>query len=239
MKIIPAIDLINGQCVRLSQGDYDRKTVYTNNPVDQAKLFADHGIQNLHLVDLDGAKSGRSENLKVLEAIANNTDLKIDFGGGIRSKSAVDSALSAGAKQLNIGSFAVKEAENFIELLKNYDPGTFILSADFKDDFIAIHGWQEQSSWSLSEFIASYLKYGLREVVCTDVSKDGMLNGPSVEAYKNLIQEFSDLELIASGGVQSLDDLDKLKEIGCTGAIIGKAYYEGRINLKELGSYVS
>lgn len=239
MKIIPAIDLINGQCVRLSQGDYDRKTVYTNNPVDQAKLFADHGIQNLHLVDLDGAKSGSSENLKVLEAIANNTDLKIDFGGGIRSKSAVDSALSAGAKQLNIGSFAVKEVDNFIDLLRNYDPGTFILSADFKDDFIAIHGWQEQSSWSLSEFIASYLKYGLREVVCTDVSKDGMLNGPSIETYKNLIQEFSDLELIASGGVQSLDDLDKLKEIGCTGAIIGKAYYEGRINLKELGSYVS
>jgi phosphoribosylformimino-5-aminoimidazole carboxamide ribotide isomerase len=239
MKIIPAIDLINGQCVRLSQGDYDRKTVYTKNPVDQAKLFADHGIKNLHLVDLDGAKSGSSENLKVLEAIANNTDLSIDFGGGIRSKSAVDSALSAGAKQLNIGSFAVKEVTKFVSLMEDYSAETFILSADFKDNFIAIHGWQEQSSWSLSDFIASYLKHNLRQVVCTDVSKDGMLNGPSTDTYENLIKEFSDLELIASGGVQSLEDLNKLKSIGCTGAIIGKAYYEGRINLKDLESYVS
>lgn len=235
MRIIPAMDIIDGKCVRLQQGDYEQKTTYSDNPLDMAKRFEDHGVQYLHLVDLDGAKSKRIVNYKVLESLANNTSLKIDFGGGIKSDDDIKIAFESGAKQITGGSIAVDRPEMFESWLKTYGSGKIILGADAKNGAIATHGWLKQSEWEVQEFITYYETKGIQYVICTDIEKDGMLKGPSVELYQSILEN-SRVKLIASGGVTTLDDLEKLKALGCEGAIIGKALYEGTITLKELES---
>ena len=232
--IIPAIDLIDGKCVRLTQGDYNQKKVYNEDPVAVAQSFEDAGIMRLHLVDLDGAKAKKIVNWRVLEDIANKTNLHIDFGGGIRSNKDVAIAFDAGARQITGGSIAVKDPETFLGWLDRYGPERIILGADAKAGKIAINGWQESTEQSLSEYIAHYLKKGISYAICTDIEKDGMQQGPSFELYESLLKEHTSLRLIASGGVGSLEDLQKLKQMGLHGAIVGKAIYEGSINLQEL-----
>lgn len=233
MRIIPAIDLIDGKCVRLTQGDYNQKTVYNEDPLEVAKEFQDNGIQHLHLVDLDGAKSKQIVNHKVLELLATRTDLKIDFGGGIKSDQDIYIAFESGANQVTGGSIAATEPETFLAWLNRYGNDRIILGADCKDRKIATHGWQQASELDVKDFVTDYLNKGIRQVICTDISKDGMLQGPSTELYQELL-ELDKLQLIASGGVSTLEDLGRLKEIGCEGAIIGKAIYEGTITLKQL-----
>jgi phosphoribosylformimino-5-aminoimidazole carboxamide ribotide isomerase len=239
IEIIPAIDLINGQCVRLSQGDFDSKKVYSSNPLDVAKQFEDAGISRLHIVDLDGAKSGKICNLSVLESIASNTVLIIDMGGGVRTKEDVQSILQAGATYVSIGSIAYKEPVLFKEWLMNFGADKFLLGADVKDEKIAVHGWLENTDYSVYDFITEHLNNGIRQVFCTDIATDGMLTGPSMELYKKLLAHFPSLQLIASGGVSSIADVKHLNEIGCTGVIIGKAIYEGKIALSELSEMIT
>jgi phosphoribosylformimino-5-aminoimidazole carboxamide ribotide isomerase len=234
MKIIPAIDIIDGKCVRLSQGDYAQKKVYHENPVDIAKSFEDAGLEYLHLVDLDGAKHGRVMNWKILEHICKETRLRVDFGGGIKTKAEVRQALETGARQINLGSIAVKEPEKVTIWIDEFGADTIILSADVRNEQIALHGWTETSSISITEFIAQYQSIGLSYVTCTDISTDGMLSGPNIELYQKLLVQFPAIKLIASGGVSSKEDLVKLKETGVYGAIVGKAIYEGKIPLNEL-----
>lgn len=233
MRIIPAIDIINGQCVRLTKGDYGSKKVYNTNPVDVAKSFEDNGIQYLHLVDLDGAKAQKIVNYKVLEDIAKATNLSIDFGGGIKSIVDVEIAFSAGAKQITGGSIAVKNPELFEEWIERYGPDKIILGADCIHRKIATHGWMETSDLDVVDFIQHYEKKGVKYVVCTDISKDGMLEGVAENLYKEILKK-SKVQLIASGGVSSLQDLYLLDFMGCEAAIIGKAIYENKISLKSL-----
>ncbi|MFL9844826.1 1-(5-phosphoribosyl)-5-[(5-phosphoribosylamino)methylideneamino]imidazole-4-carboxamide isomerase [Flavobacterium rhizosphaerae] len=233
MKIIPAIDIINGKCVRLTQGDYTTQKVYNENPVEVARQFEGAGIQYLHLVDLDGAKSGTITNYKVLEAIAQQTRLKIDFGGGIKSDDDIQTAFNCGASQVTAGSIAVKNPELVWQWLQTYGNDKILLGADCHNRKIAINGWQQQSETDVFDFIQAYKQKGITTVICTDISKDGMLQGPSVALYKELIAA-TGIHLIASGGIASLKDVAILKQIGCAGAIIGKALYEGNITLKEL-----
>ncbi|MGI9551650.1 MAG: 1-(5-phosphoribosyl)-5-[(5-phosphoribosylamino)methylideneamino]imidazole-4-carboxamide isomerase [Aurantibacter sp.] len=241
MRIIPAIDIIDGKCVRLSKGDYDTKKVYNENPLEVAKEFGAHGIQYLHLVDLDGAKSKHIVNHKVLERIASKTDLKIDFGGGLKSDEDVRIAFESGAGQVTGGSIAVKDRGAFLGWLGKYGPDKIILGADAMDEKVAVSGWQEESQEELIPFIKSYQEKGILYVICTDISKDGMLEGPSFDLYAKIVEETnasSEIELIASGGISSFDELPKLAQIGCSGAIIGKAIYENRISLKQLEKYI-
>jgi len=238
IEIIPAIDLIDGKCVRLTQGDYAQKTIYNENPLEVAKQFEGAGIKRLHLVDLDGAKKGEVVNLAVLERISEGTDLVIDFGGGIKKEETLNSVFNAGADFATIGSLAVKEPELFYTWIKNYGAGKFLLGADVKNDKIAIGGWLETTELSVFNFIADYLKQGLKNIFCTDISKDGLLQGPSIDLYKKLIEKSPEINLIASGGVSSIKDVELLKNNGCSGAIIGKAIYEGRITLDELKPYL-
>ena len=233
MRIIPAIDLIEGKCVRLTQGDYNQKTIYNEDPLEVAKEFEAHGIQYLHLVDLDGAKSKQIVNHKVLERIATKTSLKIDFGGGVKSDEDIRIAFESGAQQVTGGSIAVSAPELFSSWLKRYGSERLILGADCKDRMIATHGWQQASSLEVTEFISQYLKQGAQYVICTDIAKDGMLQGPSFELYRELL-ELEDIKLIASGGVTTLSELEQLQAMGCEGAIVGKAIYEGTIALKDL-----
>lgn len=233
MRIIPAIDIINGKCVRLTKGDYNTKKIYRDNPLDAAKEFEDHGIRYLHLVDLDGAKSHQIVNHRVLHEIATRTSLQIDFGGGIKSNSDVQIAFENGAHQITGGSIAAKQPELFLEWLKQYGSDKIILGADSHHRKIATDGWQQQSEADVVDFITGYAGKGVRHVICTDISKDGMLQGPSVDLYKEILQK-ANVQLIASGGVTTMDDLHRLKEIGCEGAIIGKAIYEGTITLTQL-----
>jgi len=235
MRIIPAIDIIEGKCVRLSKGDYNTKKVYNENPLEVAKMFESHGIQHLHLVDLDGAKASHIVNYKVLEAIATKTNLSIDFGGGLKSNEDLKIAFESGANQITGGSIAVKNPKTFKEWLHKYGSNKIILGADANNEKVAVGGWLEESKEELVPFIQNYEKEGVSYVICTDISKDGMLSGPSIELYKEIIYQ-TDVKLIASGGVSSMSDLVKLTEIGCYGAIIGKAIYEGNITLKELES---
>jgi len=234
MLIVPAIDIIGGQCVRLTKGDYSTVKVYENDPVAVALQFEAQGITHLHLVDLDGAKAGEVINWPVLEAVGRQTKLHIDFSGGIKSAAAVEKAFSLGAKQVAIGSLAVKQPAVLEAWLKELGPDRFILAADVSNGHIATHGWQEQSSLKIEEFISYWLARGLKRVMCTDISKDGMLQGPAVALYTGLLQQFPVVELIASGGVGNLDDLYRLNEAGCYAAIVGKAIYEGRIEIGEL-----
>ena len=239
MRLIPAIDIIEGKCVRLSKGDYGTKKIYNESPLEVAKQFESHGIQYLHLVDLDGAKSKHIVNHKVLESIASKTSLKIDFGGGLKSDEDLKIAFESGASQITGGSIAVKDKETFLEWLKTYGAEKIILGADASNEKVAVSGWQEESKQDLVPFIQSYQKEGIQYVICTDISKDGMLQGPSFDLYgKILSQTESGLKLIASGGISTFDELPKLAEIGCQGTIIGKAIYENRISLKQLEQYI-
>ena len=233
MKIIPAIDIIDGKCVRLSKGDYDTKKVYNENPVEVAKEFEDYGIKYLHLVDLDGAKAKKIINKKVIENIAKATNLIIDFGGGIRSDEDLQKAFDSGASKVTLGSIAVVNPELCLQWLEKFGPEKLILGADCFDRKIKTSGWLEDSSTDVLAFIQEYQQKGFRETVCTDISKDGMLQGPSTELYEEIISK-TEIELIASGGISGIEDVLKMKEIGCAGTIIGKAIYEGKINLQEL-----
>lgn len=233
MRIIPAIDIIDGKCVRLSKGDYRTQKVYNEDPLEVALQFEGAGIKYLHLVDLDGAKSKKIVNYKTLELLARKTGLHIDFGGGIKSDQDIKIAFESGAKQITGGSIAVDQPELFTRWLQTYGSGKIILGADCKNRKIATHGWLEKSTWDVIEFIQDFESKGIESVICTDIDKDGMLQGPSINLYREILRN-SQVQLIASGGVHSLKDLEELKNIGCEGAIIGKAIYEGKITLKAL-----
>ena len=238
MRIIPAIDIIDGKCVRLSKGDYATKKIYNEHPLEVAKAFEGVGIQYLHLVDLDGAKSQHIVNYKVLEDIASKTNLHIDFGGGLKSDKDLHIAFESGAKQITGGSIAVKEPETFKGWLKAYGSDKIVLGADAQDEKVAISGWLEASKEELIPFISSYKKEGVNYVICTDISKDGMLEGPSFDLYKRILEEVPEISLIASGGISHFDELAQLAEMGCEGTIIGKAIYEQRISLEQLEKFV-
>lgn len=238
MRIIPAIDIIDGKCVRLSKGDYDTKKIYYENPLEVAKSFEAHGIQYLHLVDLDGAKSSKIVNHKVLEQIASKTSLKIDFGGGLKSDADLKIAFESGASQITGGSIAIKNPILFKEWIAQYGSDKIILGADANNEKVAISGWLEESKEDLIPFIHNYQENGIQYVICTDIAKDGMLEGPSFELYQKILSQTKGLKLIASGGISTFDELPKLAEIGCEGTIIGKAIYEGRITLKQLENYI-
>jgi phosphoribosylformimino-5-aminoimidazole carboxamide ribotide isomerase len=238
MRIIAAIDIIEGKCVRLAQGDYSKSTVYSSNPLDIAKKFEDHGIQYLHVVDLDGARLSKVVNLKVLETIASKTTLKIDFGGGIKSDSDIQTVFNAGAQQAVIGSMAVKEPDSFLRWLKKFGADKIVLGADTRDNKIAITGWKENTDSNVHDFIGEYVNKGIEYCLCTDISKDGMLLGPSVEFYREILRKQPKLKLIASGGVSSMDDIYELAEIKLNGVILGKAIYEERILLSHLQNYI-
>ncbi len=237
MRLIPAIDLIDGQCVRLEQGDYAKQTTYHADPLEVARSFADHGLQYLHLVDLDGAKAGHVINWRVLERITTHTSLHVDVGGGVKSDEDLRIVFECGAKQVNVGSLAVKEPTKMRAWIAAHGGDRIILSADVRERHIAVAGWQEQTQQPVVDFIARYLEAGLQAAVVTDIAKDGMLAGPSFELYHELLSELPALKLVASGGVTSLQDLDQLAERGLDGAIIGKAIYEGRITLPELSRW--
>ncbi|UJH91552.1 1-(5-phosphoribosyl)-5-[(5-phosphoribosylamino)methylideneamino]imidazole-4-carboxamide isomerase [Antarcticibacterium sp. 1MA-6-2] len=242
MRIIPAIDIIDGKCVRLSKGDYSTKKIYNENPLEVAKEFEAHGINYLHLVDLDGAKSKEIVNHKVLEKIATQTGLKIDFGGGLKSDKDLEIAFESGANQVTGGSIAVKDPDTFISWLEKYGSEKIILGADANNEKVAISGWQEESSKKLIPFIQKYQQKGVKYVICTDISKDGMLEGPSFDLYRKILEYTSEgnngIKLIASGGISTFDELPRLAEIGCEGTIIGKAIYEGRISLQQLEKFI-
>lgn len=234
MQIIPAIDIIDGKCVRLTRGDYAQKKVYNENPLEVAKQFEDTGIKRLHLVDLDGAKAGRIINWKVLENIAAKTDLLIDFGGGIKAEKDIEIIFNSGGAIVTIGSIAVKEPEIFYQWLRKYGGDKILLGADVKDEKISIHGWTEQTEINLFDFLKQNIEKGLQQAFCTDISKDGLLQGPAIDLYKKIIGRFPQLFFIASGGVSSMQDLERLKETGCKGVIIGKALYERKIKIPDL-----
>lgn len=248
MRIIPAIDIIDGKCVRLSKGDYDTKKIYNENPLEVAKNFEAHGIQYLHLVDLDGAKSKHIVNHKILEQIASKTSLKIDFGGGLKTDDDLRIAFESGANQITGGSIAVKDKATFTNWIETYGADKIILGADALDEKVAVSGWQEESKEELLPFIQSYQEKGIKYVICTDISKDGMLEGPSFDLYKKIIENANvslsavedptTLKLIASGGISTFEELPRLAELGCEGTIIGKAIYENRIPLKQLENYI-
>ena len=239
MRIIPAIDIIDGKCVRLTKGDYATKKVYNEDPLEVAKSFEDNGLKYLHLVDLDGAKEKRIINWKMLERLATRTSLIIDFGGGIKGNEDVRIAFESGANQITGGSVAVKDPQVFESWLMTYGTDKIILGADAKEGKIAVSGWQEETDQEIESFIEAYVKKGIEYVISTDISKDGMLEGPSLDLYKSILEKLPSLKLIASGGVSSIDDLVQLKEKGLEGAIVGKAIYEGRIDLKDLVMFTS
>ncbi len=237
MIIIPAIDVIDGKAVRLTKGDYQQKKIYNEDPLEVAKAFEGAGIVRLHVVDLDGAKEKKIINYKVLDRIASHTGLQIDFGGGVQSNKDIQIAFDSGARQVTGGSVAVKNPGLFENWLTNYGPEKIILGADVLNDKIAISGWQEDSSWELDAFLENYIAKSIKYVITTDVSKDGVLAGPAVELYKDMTSNFPDLEIIASGGVATMDDIYKLDELPLHGVIVGKAIYENRITIKELGDW--
>lgn len=242
MRIIPAIDIIDGKCVRLTKGDYSTKKIYNENPIEVAAAFEDAGIEFLHVVDLDGAKASTIVNHKVLEQIATKTNLKIDFGGGLKADKDLEIAFNSGANQITGGSIAVKNPTIFKSWIEKFGSEKIILGADFYPDNsggkIATNGWQEESSLELIPFITGYQKEGIQYVICTDISKDGMLQGPSFDVYQQILSEVKPLKLIASGGISSFDEIPKLAANGCEGVIIGKAIYENKISLKQLEKYI-
>jgi phosphoribosylformimino-5-aminoimidazole carboxamide ribotide isomerase len=238
MRIIPAIDIIEGKCVRLSKGDYSTKIIYNENPLEVAKEFEAHGIQHLHLVDLDGAKASHIVNHKVLELIATKTNLSIDFGGGLKTDEDLKIAFESGANQITGGSIAVKNPTIFKKWLVDYGSDKIILGADANNEKIAIGGWLEESDQELIPFVQGYQLEGVTYVICTDISKDGMLEGPSFDLYKKMLDQIPNIKLIASGGISTFDELPRLAELGCEGTIIGKAIYENRISLNQLEEYI-
>ena len=238
MRLIPAIDIIDGQCVRLSKGDYNTKKVYNENPLEIAKQYEAHGIEYLHLVDLDGAKASHIVNHKVLEEIATKTNLKIDFGGGLKTDEDLRIAFESGAGQITGGSIAVKQPEVFKNWLSKFGSDKIILGADANNEKIAISGWLEESDEELIPFVNNYMQEGVSYVICTDIAKDGMLQGPSFDLYEKMLKQLPGVKLIASGGISEFDELPKLAELGCEGTIIGKAIYENKISLKQLENYI-
>lgn len=237
IEIIPAIDLIDGKCVRLSQGDFSQRTTYSENPLDVAQRFETAGVKRLHIVDLDGARSGKIANLKVLEKIARSTNLKIDFGGGIRTSEDLKGVFDAGAAMASLGSIAVKEPLRFADFVEYYGD-KILLGADVRDGRLSIDGWQTKTDREIVPFLSECRTMGVRQVFVTDISKDGLLEGPSIELYTQIINALPDMKLIASGGVSSIDDITELDNIGCHAVIVGKAIYEGKINLDDLGKTV-
>lgn len=237
MQIIPAIDIIEGKCVRLTEGDYTQKKIYNEDPLEVAKQFEGVGLMRLHLVDLDGAKAGAVVNWKVLEKIANKTGLIIDFGGGIKTEVTLKTVLDTGATYATIGSLAVKESATFEDWIERFGAQIFMLGADVYEEKIAVGGWLEKTEIDVFDFIGSYMDKGVTQIFCTDIQKDGKLEGPSIELYQKILQQYPTLQLIASGGVSQLKDLEELRRIGCSGAIVGKAIYENKISLLELSSF--
>lgn len=238
IEIIPAIDIIDGKCVRLTQGDYGKQKTYSDNPLEVAKLFEGYGVRRLHVVDLDGAKSSHVINLRVLEQIASHTDLVIDFGGGIKSENDLTLSFNAGASMLTIGSLAVKNPDLVKGWLKDYGAERFIIGADVKDEKISINGWKEEGEDTLYPFLERYTSEGVVNVLCTDISRDGMLQGPSLTLYENILKRFPELHLIASGGVGGVDDIRKLNEMGVPAVVFGKAFYEGLIRIEQLKEFL-
>lgn len=238
MRLIPAIDIIDGKCVRLSKGDYGTKKIYNEDPLEVAKSFEAHGIQYLHLVDLDGARSNHIVNHKVLETLASKTGLRIDFGGGLKTDRDLHIAFDSGADQITGGSIAVKEPETFLGWLETYGPERIILGADARDEKVAVSGWEEDSDKELLPFIEQFQGKGIKYVICTDIGRDGMLQGPSFGLYQKILDRVKDLDLIASGGISTFEELPRLAEMGCGGCIIGKAIYENRISLRQLEQYI-
>jgi len=234
IEIIPAIDLIDGKCVRLRQGDFRQKKIYNENPLEVARIFEDAGLKRLHIVDLDGAKRGKVTNLKVLETIAANTNLTIDFGGGIKTNNDIKAVFDAGACIAGIGSIAVKNAEKFFAWLEKYGSEKILLGADVNGKNLAINGWQTATEIEILPFLKEYFVKGVRHAFVTDISKDGLLNGAANTLYEEILHEIPDLKLIASGGVSKIEDIEALEKIGCSGVIVGKAFYEGKIKLKDL-----
>jgi phosphoribosylformimino-5-aminoimidazole carboxamide ribotide isomerase len=237
MKIIPAIDIIDGKCVRLSKGDYNTKKIYSEDPVETAKEFESYGIQFLHLVDLDGARSKHIVNQKVLENIARETSLQIDFGGGLKTRDDIETAFNSGANQITLGSIAVQDPEFCFEMIKKYGSEKIILGADCENRKIKTSGWQEESNLDIIDFLLDYQKKGIIQTICTDISKDGMLEGPSTDLYKEIL-DITSIQLTASGGISCIEDVERMKEIGCSGTIIGKAIYEGKIKLQQLQEFI-
>lgn len=237
MQIIPAIDIIDGRCVRLTEGDFGRKTVYDADPADMAKRFADAGLQRLHLVDLDGAKAGRVTNWAVLESVVTAADLEVDFGGGVKTEDEVQRIIDTGAAFVTVGSIAVKNESLLLEWFAQFGADRFLLGADVRNERISIGGWLEDTSIDIFDFLERFTGHGVRQVFCTDVSKDGRMEGPSIDLYRRILERFPKLGLIASGGVSSMDDLEALRTLGCSGAILGKAIYEQHISLPELTAF--
>ncbi len=238
MRIIPAIDIIEGKCVRLTKGDYNTKIIYNENPLEVALAFEDAGIEYLHVVDLDGAKASHIVNYKILEQIASKTNLKIDFGGGLKSDEDLHIAFESGANQITGGSIAVKNTPVFENWIATFGADKIILGADCNHDKIAVSGWQEESNLNVIPFIQDYQSKGIHYVICTDISKDGMLQGPSFDLYERILMRASEIKLIASGGISTFHEIPQLADLGCEGVIIGKAIYENRISLKQLENYI-
>src|SRR6185312_7728255 len=234
IEVIPAIDIINGKCVRLTQGDYSQQKIYNEHPLEVARQFEDAGLKRLHLVDLDGAKQGAVKNWRVLETLAGKTSLVIDFGGGITGSKDLQIVFDSGAVLATVGSIAVKNEKLFLEWLLTYGAEKFLLGADVREEKISISGWLEDTEIRIYDFIEKYIRAGVKQVFCTDISLDGAMKGPAVELYKNIVMKFPDLHFIASGGIRSLDDIFQQEASGCRGAIVGKAIYEGMIKLKDL-----
>ncbi len=238
IEIIPAIDIIEGKCVRLTKGDYDTKKVYNDDPLEVAKMIESFGVRRLHVVDLDGAKSQHIVNYNIIEQIADHTSLVIDFGGGIKTNEDIDIAFASGASLVTVGSIAVKNPELFSEWLEKYSPAKVILGADVKNGLISINGWKEEGNDQLMPFLQKYVNQGVENVLCTDISKDGMLEGPAIELYKQIMEQFPKMRLIASGGVSCIEDIEALDAAGIPAVVFGKALYEGKIKLEELTKFI-
>lgn len=239
IEIIPAIDLIDGKCVRLTQGDFSQKKIYNENPLDAAKEFENIGLKRLHIVDLDGAKNGKITNLKLLETIASKTNLTIDFGGGIKTDEDIQAVFDAGAAMASVGSVAVKNPERFFSWIEKYDSEKILLGADVRDEKLAINGWQTKTEIEIISFLKTCFAKGVTQTFVTDISKDGLLQGPATKLYEKIFGEIPRLKLIASGGISKIGDIDRLEKIGCSGVIVGKAIYEGKITFKELKDTVT
>lgn len=238
MELIPAIDIIDGKCVRLTKGDFNKKTLYNDNPLEVAKIFEDAGIKRLHIVDLDGANGKPLLNIKTLENISTNTSLIIDFGGGLKTTEAIKDVFNAGASVISLGSVIIKSPDLFSQWVADFGPDKFLPGADVLDKKIKIHGWKENTGIDIFEFIENLLELNIDTIFCTDISKDGMMQGPSIELYKEILQKFPSLQLIASGGISCYEDLFTLQDAGCYGAITGKAFYEGKITTQQIQEFV-
>ncbi len=238
MKLIPAIDIIDGKCVRLSGGDFSKKVIYSDDPLEFAKTFQDAGLKRLHVVDLDGAAGESLKNLNILESISRYTKLVVDFGGGIKTTEQVQSVFNAGASMINVGSIVVKDPDLFQQWLNDFGEDNFLPGADVFEKKIQIHGWKEDTGIDIFDFVENLFSQNINTIFCTDISKDGMLQGPSIQLYKEILEKFPSLHLIASGGISCYEDLITLKEMGCKGAIIGKAFYEGKITLQQIEDFI-